>query len=72
MAQGKVPTPYVNDVKEDRSVMQYVEFEVMGIGARKSGLPTDGTNGVKSLQHVGDDASRSSGKNGSTAAEGRK
>jgi hypothetical protein len=72
MAQGKVPTPYVNDVKEDRSVMQYVEFEVMGIGARKSGLPTDGTNGVKSLQHVGDDASRGAGKNGSTAPDGRK
>ena len=53
-------------------VMQYVEFEVMGIGARKSGLPTDGTNGVKSLQHVGDDAARGSGKNGGTSPEGRK
>jgi len=72
MAQGKVPTPYVNDVKEDRSVMQYVEFPTMGIGARKSGLPTDGTNHIRSLEHVGDDASRGAGKNGSTAPEGRK
>jgi len=72
MAQGKVPTPYVNDVKEDRSVMQYVEFEVMGIGARKSGLPSDGTNHIKSLEHVDRDASKGSGKNGSTAPEGRK
>ena len=71
MAQGKVPTPYVNDVKEDRSVMQYVEFDVMGIGARKSGLP-DSTNHIKSLEHVGEDASRGNGKNGSTAPKGRK
>lgn len=72
MAQGKVPTPYINDVKEDNAVMHYVDFATMGIGARKSGLPTDGTNHIKSLQHVGEDASRHSGKNGSTAAAGRK
>jgi hypothetical protein len=72
MAQGKVPTAYVNDVREDTSVMQYVEFPVMGIGARKSGMPTDGTNHIRSLEHVGVDASRNSGKNGSTAPKGRK
>jgi hypothetical protein len=72
MAQGKVPTPYVNDVKEDRSVMQYVTFETMDIGARKSGIPTGSTNGVRSLEHVGEDSSRGSGKNGGTAPEGRK
>ena len=72
MAQGKVPTPYVNDAKVDNSVMQYVDFDLMGIGARKSGLPTDGTNGIKSLEHVDRDASNGSGKNGSTAPEGRK
>lgn len=71
MAQGKVPTPYVNDVKEDNAIMHYVDFPVMGIGARKSGLP-DSTNHIKSLEHVGEDASRGSGKNGSTAAKGRK
>jgi hypothetical protein len=71
MAQGKVPTAYVNDVKEDNAVMHYVDFPVMGIGARKSGLP-DSTNHIKSLEHVGEDASRSSGKNGSTAPKGRK
>jgi hypothetical protein len=72
MAQGKVPTPYVNDVKEDRSVMEYVTFDVMGIGARKSGIPTGSTNGINSLEHVDKDASRGAGKNGSTAPEGRK
>lgn len=71
MAQGKVPTPYVNDVKQDDAIMHYVDFPVMGIGARKSGLP-DSTNHIKSLEHVGEDASRSSGKNGSTAPKGRK
>jgi len=71
MAQGKVPTPYVNDVKQDDAIMHYVDFPVMGIGARKSGLP-DSTNHIKSLEHVGEDASRGSGKNGSTAAKGRK
>jgi hypothetical protein len=71
MAQGKVPTAYINDVKEDNAVMHYVDFPVMGIGARKSGLP-DSTNHIKSLEHVGEDASRSSGKNGSTAPKGRK
>ena len=71
MAQGKVPTPYVNDVKQDDAIMHYVDFPVMGIGARKSGLP-DSTNHIKSLEHVGEDASRGSGKNSSTAPKGRK
>jgi len=71
MAQGKVPTPYVNDVKEDNSIMHYVEFPTMGIGARKSGLPSGGTNHINSLEHVGSDASRGKGKNGSTAPKGR-
>ena len=51
--------------------MHYVDFPVMGIGARKSGLP-DSTNHIKSLEHVGEDASRGNGKNGSTAPKGRK
>jgi hypothetical protein len=72
MAQGKVPTPYVNDVKEDNSVMVYMPFDTMGIGARKSGIPSGNTNGIRSLDHVGTDASHGAGKNGSTAAAGRK
>jgi hypothetical protein len=72
MAQGKVPTPYINDVKEDTSVMHYVEFPTMGIGARMSGLPKNGTNHIASLEHVGVDASHRSGKNGATAPKGRK
>ena len=72
MAQGKVPTAYVNDVKEDDAIMNYVDFPVMGIGARKSGLPTNSMNQIKSLEHVGEDASRGNGKNGSTAPKGRK
>ena len=72
MAQGKVPVAYVNDVKEDNAIMHYVDFPTMGIGARKSGLPTDGTNHIKSLEHVGGDASRNSGKNSATAPKGRK
>jgi len=71
MAQGKVPVAYVNDVKQDDAVMHYVDFPVMGIGARKSGLPTNGTNHINSLEHVGGDASRGKGKNGSTAPKGR-
>lgn len=72
MAQGKVPTPYVNDAKVDNSTMVYTPFDTMGIGARPSGLPSGNTNGIKSLDHVGMDASHGSGKNGSTAPEGRK
>ena len=72
MAQGKVPTAYINDVKEDDAIMHYVDFPVMGIGARKSGLPTNSMNQIKSLEHVGEDASRNSGKNSSTAHKGRK
>jgi len=70
MSQGKIPTPYVNDVKEDNSTMQYVAFDTMGIGARKSGIPSGNTNGIKGLDHVGMDASHGAGKTPSTG--GRK
>ena len=36
---GKFPGPYINDVKEDESVMEMVPRETMDIGARRSGLP---------------------------------
>lgn len=68
---AKVPTPYVNDVKQDDSVMEYVDFPNMGIGARKSGMPGIAGKGG-SLEHVGSDASKGAGKNGQTAPKGRK
>lgn len=53
------PRPYTNSVPEEgeEKRMVYTEFKNMGIGARKSGMPKDGTNGIKSLNHVGDSAS---------------
>ena len=52
------PKPYTNDVPRegDSKLMEYTSFPTMGIGARKSGLPKDGVNGVKSLDHVGSSA----------------
>jgi len=58
MAEGRFPKPYVNNVKEDDSTMVYVPFTKMGIGARESGKPKSASEGPKSLQHVGDGASR--------------
>lgn len=56
---GKFPRPYVNSVKRDDSVMEYVKsFDTMGIGARSSGLPDSVSKGPKSLEHVGDNASK--------------
>jgi len=52
--------------------MNYVPFDTMGIGARKSGIPSGNTNGVRSLEHVGTDASRGAGKNSGTSPDGRK
>ena len=38
-SEGKLPGPYVQDVKVDDSLMEYVPFPKMDIGARSSGLP---------------------------------
>lgn len=56
------PKAYTNDVPRegDSKMMEYTSFPTMGIGARKSGLPKDGVNGAKSLDHVG--SSATSGK----------
>jgi hypothetical protein len=67
MSTGKIPGPYVNDVKRDDSLMEYTNLDTMDIGARPSGLPKGGVNGMKSIQHVGD----SDGKRGGEPKYGR-
>ena len=49
------PKPYKDDVPREGSepIMEYPPFDKLGIGARASGMPKSGTNGVKSLDHVG-------------------
>ena len=57
----KFPRPYTDSVPKDPenvSMMEYVHFPTMGIGARNSGLPKNTVNGIKSLEHVGSDASK--------------
>ena len=53
-SSGKLPGPYVHDVKKDENLMHYIPTETMGIGARRSGLPDSASAGPKSLQHVGE------------------
>lgn len=62
-SSGKIPGPYMNDVKIDKGLMQYPPFETMDIGARSSGLPGSASNGPKNLQHVGEGVGRG-GKEG--------
>ena len=62
MANGRFPRAYNSDVSVDRGMMEYVEFEKMGIGARPAGLPKGGVNDIKSLEHIGKDGSRGSAK----------
>ena len=57
MAQGRFPKAYVQDVKKDEAMMEYVNFESMGIGARPSGKPKTASEGPKPLEHVGNSAS---------------
>jgi hypothetical protein len=59
---SRFPKAYDGDVKIDRSMMEYVEFDKMGIGARPSALPKGGINDIKSLEHVDKDGSRGSAK----------
>ena len=53
---AQFPKPYVNDVKQDDAIMEYVKFDTMGIGARKSGMPATVSEGTKPLDHVGKSA----------------
>lgn len=50
---GKIPGPYVSDVKVDEGIMEYVPFPTTSIGSRRSGLPSSASEGPKSLEHVG-------------------
>lgn len=63
MSKGKIPGPYVGDVREDDGLMVYPPFPTMDIGARKSGLPKEASTGPKSLDHVG-------GSDGTSGGEG--
>jgi len=58
MASGTFPKPYVNNVPMEGSekVMEYVNFDRLGIGARNSGVPKNVAEGPKRIEHVGDNA----------------
>ena len=64
MAESKFPRPYQDNVPKENAepMMEYVDFARMGIGARSSGLPQGGVNGVKSLEHVGNSATGGNSK----------
>lgn len=64
MTQGKIPGPYVGDVKKDEALMEYVPFENMDIGARKAGMPQSASTGPKRIDHVG-------GTDGTKGKEGK-
>lgn len=59
-APGRFPGPYIQDAKVDNTVMEYIPFDHMGIGARKSGMATKSE--VKrddmGITHVGNSAGR--------------
>ena len=62
-SSGKIPGPYVHDIKKDEGLMEYIPTEVLGIGARRSGLPSEASMGPKNLEHVGVDyGTRGKGK----------
>lgn len=44
--------PYVNDTRETDPLIMRVPMDTMDIGARPSGLPKVGKNGM-TIQHVG-------------------
>ena len=52
MPHGKFPGPYVNSVSEEDSIMERVDQDKLGIGARNSGMPGDIKNSV-TISHVG-------------------
>ena len=55
----KFPRAYVDSVPAEGSsnIMEYVNFQNLGIGARKSGMPNMASDGPKGLDHVGGNAS---------------
>lgn len=59
MADGKFPRPYANSVPQENAepMMEYVDFDKMGIGARRSAMPGgEGMNQIRGLDHVGKSA----------------
>lgn len=54
------PGPYVDNVPAEGSdkMMEYTNFDHMGIGARKSTLNTVDQSGPKPLDHVGGSAGK--------------
>jgi hypothetical protein len=66
-SMGRIPGPYVHDVKVDDGLMEYVPFPQMDIGARKSGMPSSASMGPKRISHVGD----SDGNSGKHTGPGR-
>jgi len=66
-SEGKLPGPYVSDVKVDNGLMEYPPFPNMDIGARKSGMPGSASMGPKRIEHVGD----KDGKSGTHRGPGR-
>lgn len=56
--QGSFPKAYVGDVPAEGAdpIMEYVPFDRLGIGARKSAQPKGGVNNIRGLDHVGGSA----------------
>lgn len=56
----RFPRPYKNSVPKEGGdgMMEYVDFDKLGIGARSSGMPKGDVSGIKSLEHVGSDATK--------------
>lgn len=55
MSSGKFPRAPLNDVPAEGSdpMIEYVDFDKMGIGARRSGMPDAASRGPKPISHVG-------------------
>ena len=57
-SSGTFPAPYINDVKEDDSIMIRVGQDKMDIASRSSGLPKEITSGSMNIEHVGSGATK--------------
>ena len=67
MSYGRIPGPYVDEVKEDDTLMIYdynPGWGVMDIGARKSGQPEVASDGPRPLVHVGGNRRKAGERNG--------
>lgn len=57
-SSGTFPAPYINDVKEDDSIMIRVNQDKLEIASRSSGLPKDIASSGMNLDHVGSGATK--------------